>query len=113
MLVGPLHLKEFGQLRAVKDVHLTSKVVYGALGTLAMGDSQSVDLAQSCHVGMALEHDIVDADSLTTMYKPVPRSSAVVGLVIDDFIALSKVKVGSFQKGQSEGAKRARRMQEV
>lgn len=80
MLVGPLHLKEFGQLRSVKDVHLTSKVVYGALGTLAMGDSQAVDLAQSCHVGMALQHDIVDADSLTTMYKPVPRSSVMVGL---------------------------------
>ena len=111
VLVGPMHPQELVGLRALRQEHLQSKVVYGSLNTLAMGDCQAVELAQSCHLGLALQKGIVDSDSLTTMYKPVPRSGTMVGLVIDDFVSMSKVKESVFEKGSSEGAQRAETMQ--
>ena len=111
VLVGPMHPQELTGLRALRQEHLQSKVVYGSLNTLAMGDCQAVELAQSCHLGLALQKGIVDSDSLTTMYKPVPRSRTMVGLVIDDFVSMSKVKESVFEKGSSEGAQRAEAMQ--
>ena len=111
VLVGPMHPQELVGLRALQQEHLQSKVVYGSLNTLAMGDCQAVELAQSCHLGLALQKGIVDSDSLTTMYKPVPRSGTMVGLVIDDFVSMSKVKESVFEKGSSEGARRAETMQ--
>eukprot|EP00435_Cladocopium_sp_Y103_P064341 s255_g26.t1 len=113
VLVGELHPKELIGLKALKEEHLQMRSCYGSLSTLAMGDSQAVELAQSCHLGLALQHGIVNSDNLTTMYKPVPRCRTMVGLVIDDFIAMSKVPRDEFRKGASEGAKRAERMQEV
>ena len=79
-----------------------------------MGDCQAVELAQSCHLGLALQHDIICADSLLTMYKPLPREHTMIGLVIDDFVATSKVP-SSTDLGHelSEGAQLAEQMQDV
>eukprot|EP00435_Cladocopium_sp_Y103_P047846 s453_g14.t1 len=113
VLCSAMHPKELCGLKALRSERLQSKVVYPALNTLAMGDTQAVELAQSCHLGLALQNRIVDADSLMTMYKPVPRVDTMVGLVIDDFITLSKVKRAEFCAGFSEGAIRAEKMQSV
>eukprot|EP00438_Fugacium_kawagutii_P022352 Skav233118 [mRNA] locus=scaffold1342:395006:405928:- [translate_table: standard] len=89
VLVGPIHPKQIANLSAVKGHHLNSEYVFGSLNTLAMGDCQAVELAQSCHLGMALQWNVASAENLLTMYKPFPRSKTVVGLVIDDFITMN------------------------
>ena len=78
-----------------------------------MGDSQAVELAQSCHLRLAQQHGIVDSGSLTTNYQAVPRAEAMVGLVIDDFVSLSKVKRSLFKRRSSDGAQRVENMQKV
>ena len=45
------------------------------------------------------------------MYKPLPRCATMFGLVIDDFVALSRVPRRSFVAGESEGASGADKMQ--
>ena len=111
VLVGPLHPKELQGLHALKEHHLKENVVYGALSSLAMGDTQAVELAQSCHLGLGLQAGIITTDNLTTLYKPVPRTSTMVGVVIDDFVTLSKVERDA--QGPSEGAKLAEEMQNL
>ncbi|CAE7545289.1 Kidins220 [Symbiodinium sp. CCMP2592] len=66
--------------------------LYVSLACLAMGDTQAVELAQSCHLGLCLQQQIVDEGSLLAMCLPVPRTRTptAVGIVIDDFVALSK-----------------------
>ena len=113
VLVGAMNPKELQHLSALKQEHLKSPVVYGSLASLAMGDCQAVELAQSCHLGLGLQHDIITADNLCTMYKPLPRESTLVGLVIDDFITISKVRKDRDPTVWSEGARLAERMQDV
>ena len=111
VLVGALHPKEIQHLNAIKEEHLKLPCVFGALSSLTMGDCQAVELAQSCHLGLGLQNDIITADNLLTMYKPIPRQSTAVGLVIDDFVAMSKVKRCEVGCVQSEGALLADKMQ--
>ena len=115
VLVGALHPQEVAHLHCAKAHHLAAPRVYGSLGSLAMGDCQAVELAQSCHVGMGLQWDVITADNLLTMTKPIPRSQTMTGVVIDDFIALSKVDLPAASRWQSdspsEGAELADRMQ--
>lgn len=113
VLVGAMNPKELQHLHALKQEHLSSPVVFGALGTLAMGDCQAVELAQSCHLGLGLQRDIITADNLCTMYKPLPRERTMCGLVIDDFITMSKVCNRHSAGGWSDGAKLAEKMQDV
>ena len=115
VLVGPMHPKAIQELSAVKGHHLKAPVVYGSLNTLAMGDTQAVELAQSCHLGLALQHHILDADMLLTQSKPLPRTQTMLGVVIDDFVTLSKVPNGVDAKSAdpSEGARLAEQMQTV
>ena len=111
VLVGAMHPKEIQHLNAVKGEHLKSPCVFGALSSLAMGDCQAVELAQSCHLGLGLQNDIITADNLLTMYKPIPRMSTAIGLVIDDFVALSKVTKAEAEHSRSHGAVLADKMQ--
>ena len=64
--------------------------VYGALNTLAMGDLQAVAIAQTCHLGMAVQHSIFDSSELITGRGPIPRGPDYFG-VIDDFVGISAV----------------------
>ena len=112
VLVGPMHPKQLSHLHALKPEHHAEPFVYGSLSSLAMGDTQAVELAQSCHIGLALQHDIIDADNLLTMNKPAPRTETMVGVVIDDFVTLSKVPVSGF-RGPSAGAQLAAKMEDI
>eukprot|EP00435_Cladocopium_sp_Y103_P073431 s469_g43.t1 len=111
VLVGGMNPKEIQHLHAVKEAHLSSPCVFGSLSTLAMGDCQAVELAQSCHLGLGLQHDVLSADNLITMCKPLPREGTMVGIVIDDFVAMSKVKRGQQKVAPSEGAQLSDKMQ--
>ena len=115
VLVGSVHPREVSHLHAYKPCHSHTKELFGSLASLAMGDCQAVELAQSCHLSMALQHGILQASSLLTMQKPLPRHDTIYGVVIDDFVAISKVPrvQGSCIGSQSEGALSTSKMQEV
>lgn len=63
--------------------------VYGSLATLAMGDTQAVVLAQTCHLGIGMQSGHIQPRQLLTLRGPLPRAKDMVGIVIDDFISLS------------------------
>ena len=109
VLVGGLHPKSVGHLRALRPKHLENTEIFGCLNTLAMGDCQAVELAQSCHLGLALQNRITKKEELLALQKAVPRSGTAVGLVIDDFVTLSRRRIG--EEGPTEGAEKAERMQ--
>ena len=108
VLVGGLHPKDVAHLRAFKPEFLKSQCVYGGLNTLAMGDTQAVELAQACHLGLASRSEVVEAENLLSLQKPFPRTDDAVGLVMDDFVVVSKVKKESESK--SSGAVLADKM---
>ena len=88
-LVGELPVKKIQHLHAVQEKGLTNGTVMGSLRTLAMGDCQAVELAQTCHLSLALNGGVVDRDTLVSMHHPLPRGKQITGLVIDDFVAMS------------------------
>ena len=110
VLVGSVHPCEVQHLRAYKPWHAHTKALFGCLATLAMGDCQAVELAQSCHLSIGLQFGAITPETLMTMYKPIPRSEVFSGLVIDDFISFAKVG-DRFEKGSSLGAEVAGQMQ--
>ena len=89
--------------------------LYVALGCLAMGDTQAVELAQTCHLGLCLQEHIVDENSLLAMSLPIPRCNTMCGIVIDDFVSLSKVKATQLSEKPvpSQGALLADRAQDA
>ena len=110
VLVGAIDPRELSHLRALKPEHHREDCVFGALKTLAMGDCQAVELAQSCHLGLAVSAGIVQEEGLVSLMKPPPRVATTVGLVIDDFVTLSRRTRGA--EGPSEGAEKADEMLE-
>ena len=115
ILVGSVHPSEVAHLHCFKPHHGHTKQLFGSLASLAMGDCQAVELAQSCHLSMGLQHGIIQEESLLTMVKPVPRSETITGIVIDDFITMTKAPLtGSGDgSGLSPGGKAASKMQDV
>ncbi len=109
-LAGPLHPAELRHLSCYSDEFDKASKIYGALATLAMGDAQAVEIAQTCHVGMALQSGIASEENLINLSGFHPRSRNMVGIIIDDFISLSIVKRSSL--GPSQGCVLASRMQD-
>ena len=95
VLVGAVHPKELSHLKALKPEHLNEGAVFEALKTLAMGDCQAVELAQSCHLGLAISSNIINTENVIALSKPPPRCPTSVGLVIDDFVTLCRRRTGS------------------
>lgn len=111
VLVGPMHPKELCHLHSFRPELLQSPTVYGCLNTLAMGDTQAVELAQACHIGIAAQHQIVNEQNLLSLQKPTPRTKDAVGIVIDDFVVLTKQKKD--EEKPSSGAIRTSQMEEA
>lgn len=84
-----------------------------SLATLAMGDTQAVELAQTCHLGLGYQHKIICPENLLSLQSPPPRGSTAVGIVIDDFVSLSKVPSDFSGDVPSPAAVLADEMQEV
>ena len=91
VLSGPLHPAEIRHLSCFSSEFEKASKVYGALATLAMGDAQAVEIAQTCHVSMALQGGIAEQGNLLTLSGFHPKSSTLVGIIIDDFVSLSIV----------------------
>ena len=111
-MVGAVHSAEVSHLKCVPRELEKSGMLYGCLNTLAMGDCQAVELAQSCHLSMGLQHQVIKSDTFFTFREPLPRSSAFAGLIIDDFISFAVVD-RDLVPGSSDGAKMAEQMLQV
>ena len=103
ILCGPIPTASASGFNCFKDEFWDSEFLYGALATMAMGDNQAVSLAQTCHLGMALQFGGVCPDNLLTLRGPLPRTATKAGIIIDDFITISTVDHRF--SGHSEGAR--------
>ena len=54
-----------------------------------MGDTQAVEIAQTCHLGLCVQHQILNESSLLAMNLPPPRARTATGIVIDDFVSMT------------------------
>ena len=84
--VAPWEVSEFKAFRKWMFGH--EELCVG-LACLAMGDTQAVELAQSCHLGICLQRSVIQEDSLVSMMRPPPSQKTMAGFVIDDFVSLS------------------------
>eukprot|EP00438_Fugacium_kawagutii_P021002 Skav228367 [mRNA] locus=scaffold1981:191093:195553:+ [translate_table: standard] len=85
-LVGPLSPQLFRDFRCYRKELSTRKYCYLCLRTLAMGDTQAVELAQTAHLGMLVQAGLVDEFNLITMDSSIPREHFFCGIVIDDLV---------------------------
>ncbi|CAE7767227.1 Rraga [Symbiodinium sp. CCMP2592] len=90
------------------ELHAGARYLIPSLNTLAMGDCQAVEIAQTCHLSMAWRSGALEPESTLTLAGPPPRSRTFGGIVIDDFVCAEKVG-GDFRGGEhrSGGAKAA------
>ena len=72
-----------------------TKPVFLGLQTLAMGDTQAVELAQTAHVGLLYQKGLLSPEALLSMNMPIPRNPLMLGVIIDDLIIFEKVARGS------------------
>ena len=63
--------------------------LYAGLECLAMGDTQAVEIAQTCHLGLCLQEHVFESEKLIAMSLPLPRSKVAAGIVIDDFVSIA------------------------
>ena len=87
-----------------------------ALGSLAMGDINSVEFGQLSHLSLTLAAGAVSAEELLTLRSTCPRSRLQAGIIIDDLVMLEKQSEearASMEPGDSEGARRMNIMKEA
>ena len=89
VLAGPVTVDEVRHLSCFKSEFEEAEALWGGLATLAMGDAQAVELAQTCHVGLSISAGVADEGNLLNLAGFHPRSKDVVGIIIDDFVAIS------------------------
>ena len=88
-LVGALNPREASSLQAFRPALWNADKIYVGLDCLAMGDTQAVEIAQTCHVGLCTQEGIIDEQNLVAMNLAPPRGKTGCGIVIDDFVSYS------------------------
>ena len=88
-LVGTINPREASSLQAFRPDLWRSDKIYVGLNCLAMGDTQAVEIAQTCHVGLCTQEGIIDEQNLVAMNLAPPRGKTGCGIVIDDFVSYS------------------------
>eukprot|EP00434_Breviolum_minutum_P030923 symbB.v1.2.027349.t1/scaffold2783.1/size70499/2 len=73
---------------------LSGKMVVGCFGTLVMGNSFAVELAQHTHTNLLSRAGVLKEAEQVCYRKPLPRSSTLQLLRIDDLAVLQKVPRG-------------------
>ena len=89
VLVGEIKRSSVQHLHCMKPYLHQHPYVYASMATLAMGDCQAVELAQTCHMGMAIQNQILSPSTCLAMGLPPPRGSTMIGILIDDFVSLA------------------------
>ena len=110
ILTGAVHPSEVRHLSCYSSEFDKATKVFGALATLAMGDAQAVEIAQTCHLGMSLQAGVATQRNLLNLAGFHPRSRDLVGLVIDDYVSMSIVDKSAV--GPTPGAVLADTMEE-
>ena len=64
--------------------------IFCGLSSLAMGDTNACEFAQSSHVSMCLLHQVILPEELLHMRGQVPRTPFLGGIIIDDLVLLEK-----------------------
>ena len=88
-LVGTLSPSEAQFFQSFEPWMWKHEKLYAGLSCLAMGDTQAVELAQTCHLGLCLQHNILKPEELIAISLPIPRGPVLNGIVIDDFLSLA------------------------
>ena len=60
--------------------------VFFSLNTLAMGDAQAVEIAQTAHLGILVQSGLINKNNLVSMDLAIPREKSFAGIVIDDLV---------------------------
>lgn len=60
--------------------------LYFALATLAMGDACAVEVAQTAHIGLLVQGNLLEPSELLSMNLAIPRGPTMTGVVIDDLV---------------------------
>ena len=89
----PLPASKFAGF-ACWDPALGGQLVVPALATLAMGDRNAVDFAQSAHCELLRRAGALDPACAVRYGTPLPRSRTLHGVMIDDRLTLSIVPRG-------------------
>ena len=87
--VGSISPREASSLSCFRPWMHNQDELYVGLACLAMGDTQAVEIAQTCHVGLCIQNRIFDERSILAMNLPPPRQRTSAGIVIDDFVSLT------------------------
>ena len=90
-LVGPVAPSLYKHFRCYRHELATAARVYFCLNTLAMGDSQAVEIAQTAHLGVLVQAGLVEPSSLLAMDLSISRLPVFTGIVIDDLIVFERV----------------------
>ena len=88
-MVGTLNPREASSLQAFRPALWNADKIYVGLNCLAMGDTQAVEIAQTCHVGLCAQEGIIDEQNLVAMNLAPPRGKTGCGIVIDDCVPYS------------------------
>ena len=85
-----------------------------SLSTMAMGDTQAVEIGQMVHVKLGLRCEAVRPSELLTVHGRAPRGALSCGIIIDDAIFLEQVprELTSAELRKTEGARRLRMIKE-
>lgn len=67
ILAGPVEPSLVRELSCYRSEFDDAECLYGSLATMAMGDCQAVTLAQTCHIGMALQSHVASPKTLMTL----------------------------------------------
>ena len=65
--------------------------VWVGLSTLAMGDINAVEYAQSSHLGLCLQNLVARPEELLTLRGAIPHGLLQVGIMVSDLVILEQV----------------------
>ena len=106
-LVGPVAVSECRHFRCYRPELESEGFCYLSLNSLAMGDSQAVEIAQTAHLGLLVQRGLITKSNLLTMNGSVPRSPTFAGVVIDDLVVFEVMLRSQFlelSEKSSEGS---------
>eukprot|EP00438_Fugacium_kawagutii_P035715 Skav234674 [mRNA] locus=scaffold1131:475680:480491:- [translate_table: standard] len=110
----PLSPQEVQHLRCFDENMHQYDTLYPSLSTMAMGDTNAVELGQKAHLRIGLRCGAMSPAELLSVHGRAPRGKLSCGVIIDDALFLEQVpqSVPKEEWGATEGAQRLRVMKE-
>ena len=90
-LAMSLSRQEASNYKAFAETDQNHSHYVPALGTMAMGDKNAVEIGQQSHVQLALASGL-HLNDLLTLRGSVPRQNWTAGILIDDFVVLEQTE---------------------